>query len=33
MRATQFGGEKRIFLHMYVIYEDLNDYNLAVLEH
>jgi hypothetical protein len=33
MRATQFGGDKRIYLHMFVFYEDLIDYRIAALEH
>ena len=33
MKATQFGGEKRIYLHMFVFYEDLIDYRIAALEH
>ena len=32
MLATQFGGEKRIYLHMFVFYEDLIDYRIAALE-
>ena len=32
MLATQFGGEKRIYLHMFVFYEDLIDYRIAAME-